>query len=374
MPSTIYSLNIDYRLNTFPTEEELRLKLINPLEKLAGTEFLGNAIKHKKSLSLILHSKDENKNYMIVIRVYNQDIPEDKILMTILFESPKKLEDVFGLTSREDLEEYLKDKFEDVFGTSSESSNFFPVLRRGLKDSPYLRTSDDRLIEYGFKEVCFSQRSEYQLVQIANTNDFGRFLILDGLVNYAESDRVDYTHNLMCLNSGFESKYKDANVLILGGGDGALMNELLCLKNPPKMVTMIEIDEVVMDAVNEHMPDVCGPYLRRDNRKGPRHNIIVGDAVAFIKEQIEKGSEYDFVFGDLTDMPVSTGSRSNELWGFLKMIIEMGVKLLKPDTGYYMTHCIGINATEAIEEYEKVLKQIYNAKCTFNQTDRKSVV
>ena len=45
--------------------------------------------------------------------------------------------------------------------------------------------------------------------------------------------------------------YADKEVLILGGGDGALLHELL--KEKPKFVTMVDIDEVVIDACKEHM-------------------------------------------------------------------------------------------------------------------------
>ena len=45
--------------------------------------------------------------------------------------------------------------------------------------------------------------------------------------------------------------YAKKDVLILGGGDGALLNELL--KEDPKFVTMVDIDEAVMRACKEHM-------------------------------------------------------------------------------------------------------------------------
>ena len=44
---------------------------------------------------------------------------------------------------------------------------------------------------------------------------------------------------------------KDKEILILGGGDGALLYELL--KENPKFVTMVDIDDVVMTACREHM-------------------------------------------------------------------------------------------------------------------------
>ena len=64
------------------------------------------------------------------------------------------------------------------------------------------------------------------------------------------------------------------------------MNELQKLEDGPAFVTMVDIDVCVMDAVAQYMRSVCGPYLDRDNREGPRHKLIVGDAVQFLKDCI----------------------------------------------------------------------------------------
>ena len=56
---------------------------------------------------------------------------------------------------------------------------------------------DDRLIEYGFEKVLFSKHSDFQHIQIVETIDFGRLLILDDQTNLAENDTVASTHTLM---------------------------------------------------------------------------------------------------------------------------------------------------------------------------------
>ena len=122
-----------------------------------------------------------------------------------------------------------------------------PAIKRCLPRSPYLRSSDDRLLEYNWTKLLFSERSAFQLVEIYGTRDFGNCLVLDGFINLAESD-LSYTRNLMCHG---KHDYNDKEVLILGGGDGALLHELL--KEKPKFVTMVDIDEVVIRGCKEHM-------------------------------------------------------------------------------------------------------------------------
>ena len=82
-----------------------------------------------------------------------------------------------------------------------QSPNFIPTLIRGTPTnlSPYLTTSDDRVVEYGIKEMLFDHKSTYQRVQIVKTVDHGNVLVLDGAVNLAENDTKPYTHSLMNL-------------------------------------------------------------------------------------------------------------------------------------------------------------------------------
>ena len=112
---------------------------------------------------------------------------------------------------------------------------------------------DDRILEYNWTKLLFSERTPYQLVEIYGTKDFGNCLVLDGFMNLAESD-LSYTRQLMCHG---HYDYADKEVLILGGGDGALLHELL--KEKPKFVTMVDIDEAVIRACKEHMR--CDPWL-----------------------------------------------------------------------------------------------------------------
>lgn len=64
--------------------------------------------------------------------------------------------------------------------------------------------------------------------------------------------------------------YDGKNICILGGGDGALLFELL--KENPKFVTMLEIDEMVMQACNVHLKSICGNVL--ETRKGKNFEVI----------------------------------------------------------------------------------------------------
>merc|ERR1711963_1000593 len=192
-----------------------------------------------------------------------------------------------------------------------------PPIQRCLPRSPYLRTSDDRLLQMAWKKLLFSERTPYQLVEIYSTLDFGNVLVLDGFANLAESD-LAYTHSLMC--KGVQD-YAKKDVLILGGGDGALLHELL--KEEPKFVTMVDIDEAVMRSCKEHMRFACGDVL--DKFETEKYKIIA-------------------VHGNDTST-----------WNFVRTVVRTSLFLL-PIGGKYLTHINGINSPNSIALFAKMVE------------------
>lgn len=245
--------------------------------------------------------------------------------------------------------------------------NVMPIISRCSKSiSPYLTTSDDRIVEYGVQCSVFDQKSLYQRVQIFSTIDHGNVLILDGAVNLAEKDTVSYTHTLMNIPQDLHH-YEDARVLILGGGDGGLLQEVLSLEQNVQEVIMVELDELVMEACSKHMRSVCGSYLDKDKRSGNNYSIIVGDAIKFMQEKQSLNEEFGIIFGDLTDVPVEPDSKSHvhsvsspnqETWSFIEKILNLAFSILKPITGKYYTHCNGKSVPFILQKYENLLSSI----------------
>ena len=85
---------------------------------------------------------------------------------------------------------------------------------------------------------------------------------------------------------------------------------------------------------------------------------------------------FDFIIGDLTDVPVSSVSdeSSRDTWNFLKYVLELSVKLIKPNTGKYLTHFNGKSVPNLIHEYEQMLENLSvptdrALKCTFSRSE-----
>jgi spermine synthase len=226
------------------------------------------------------------------------------------------------------------------------------ALKRGLKIDTYFYSS-----EYDMDKILYDKRSPFQHIQIIHSVNFGNLLVLDDFQNLAESDLV-YTESIM--RRGVEN-YAGKEILILGGGDGALLHELR--KENPKMVTMIEIDDMVMQACKIHLRSACGDTL--DNYKGENYEIIVGDCVAYMEKCYDAKKYFDYVFADLTDIPISTAPEG-ELWDFIRKILNASFNIIRK-TGKYMTHGNGSSSPAALKMYENVLGTLQH-RVTFTKT------
>jgi spermine synthase len=234
-----------------------------------------------------------------------------------------------------------------------------PVLKRGSDVPLYYTSSDDRLFEYDFDRIVFDKKTEYQQVRILHSSTLGNALFLDDLQNLAEGD-LAYTQGLM---NHPKLAYGDKEILILGGGDGGLLHELL--KEKPKFVTMVDIDGVVMDSCRQHLRGACGSTL--DNFEGDNYRVIVGDCLKYMEDAIGQNKTFDVVFNDLTDIPLSSEQSvgGSDLWAFIRRILGLAFKCLKPE-GIYLNHAIGAGCVAALEEYESVLRNL-EQKVTFSR-------
>ncbi|XP_022661400.1 spermine synthase-like [Varroa jacobsoni] len=234
-----------------------------------------------------------------------------------------------------------------------------PHLKRGPPVANYYTSANERLFEYDFEEILFEKKSDFQEVKILKSPTMGAVLFLDDLQNLGECD-LPYTHGIM--NFG-DYSYTDKEILILGGGDGGLLHELL--KEKPKFVTMIDIDDVVMKSCRKFLRGACGDAL--DSYEGDNYQVIVGDCLKYMDKYANEGRKFDAIFGDLTDVPIVTGENGNEQqheqWQFLSKVVNDSLKLLKVG-GVFQNHATGKGCGNALETYENFLKTLKDTHFT----------
>lgn len=163
------------------------------------------------------------------------------------------------------------------------------------------------------KGSLYSKKSEFQQVDIFKSKTLGNVLTLDGLMMTTEADEFFYhemiTHIPLCSHKNPE------NVLVIGGGDGGTVREVL-LHDTVKNVDLCEIDGLVIESSKEFLPTIAG---KLDDK---RVNIYVEDAIEFIKD---KKNCYDVVLIDSTDpMGPGEGLFTEEFYTNVKESLKEG--------------------------------------------------
>lgn len=145
-------------------------------------------------------------------------------------------------------------------------------------------------LTFGVEGVLFDRQSDFQRVQVLQTDAFGRLLTLDGLVMLTERDEFVYhemlTHPALCLLD------RPRRALVVGGGDGGTVREIL-RHGSIEHVDLVEIDPMVIEASKQYFPTVASAF------DDPRLSVHVQDAAAFVEEAPD--GTYDLITVDSTD-------------------------------------------------------------------------
>jgi spermidine synthase len=138
--------------------------------------------------------------------------------------------------------------------------------------------------------VLFKETSPYQTVSVYDTHAYGKMLAIDNMIMCTERDEFHYHE--MIVHPALQAHGKAENVLVIGGGDGGTIREILRYPNV-KNVTMVEIDDVVIRASKEWLPQISKEF------NNPRLNLIVGDGIEFVKKAAPE--TYDVIIIDGSD-------------------------------------------------------------------------
>ncbi|MFQ5356611.1 MAG: polyamine aminopropyltransferase [Mariprofundaceae bacterium] len=140
------------------------------------------------------------------------------------------------------------------------------------------------------KEHIFHEQSDYQRIDILDTYAYGRVMTLDGLVMLTERDEFIY-HEMMAHIPIF-SHPDPRRVLIIGGGDGGTLREVL--KHPDvEQCVMVEIDKAVVEASRRFLPTLASALDH------PKARLYFENGIDFVNKA-DEGS-FDVILIDCTD-------------------------------------------------------------------------
>ena len=134
------------------------------------------------------------------------------------------------------------------------------------------------------------KKSKYQEIVVADLEDFGRSLILDGYIQSAELDEYIYHESLV--HPAMVLHPNPRKVLIIGGGEGATLREVLKHRTVERVV-MVDIDEDVVNVAKQYLEQ-----MHMNAFDDPRAQVVIADGKAYIEKC---GEQYDVIILDLTD-------------------------------------------------------------------------
>lgn len=201
------------------------------------------------------------------------------------------------------------------------------------------------------KKQVYSQQSEFQRIDLFDSEEFGRFLTLDGLMMLTEKD--EFIYHEMIVHVPMATNLKARNVLVIGAGDGGTVRELTRYRTIEN-IDMVEIDKTVVDVCRKYLPQTA---CRLDD---PRVHLYFEDGLRFVRT---KQNTYDLIIVDSTD-PFGPGEGlfTREFYGnCFNALTGSGILVNQHESPYYDVYAQSMKrAHKRIREFFPICR-VYQA-------------
>ncbi|WP_026487594.1 polyamine aminopropyltransferase [Caldanaerobius polysaccharolyticus] len=188
----------------------------------------------------------------------------------------------------------------------------------------------DQKISVRVLETLYSARSDYQEVAVYKTAQYGTLLALDDIIQTTEKD--EFVYHEMITHVALNTHANPERVLVIGGGDGGAIREVLKHKSVKK-ATLAEIDRMVVEVSKRFLPAIS---CALDDE---RADVQICDGIKYIQEH---KNEFDVIIVDSTD-PIgpAVGLFSGQ---FYKMVYDAlkddGIFVAQTESPFYNTALI----------------------------------
>lgn len=138
-------------------------------------------------------------------------------------------------------------------------------------------------------DILHTEESEFQKVDVIETNQFGTMLVLDGMV--MTTDKDEFVYHEMISHVAMNTHPNPKKVLVVGGGDGGAIREIIKYPSVEKAV-LAEIDGRVIEVSKKYLPDIAAGL------SDPRVDVQVIDGIKHVQDFKD---EYDIILVDSTE-------------------------------------------------------------------------
>lgn len=195
----------------------------------------------------------------------------------------------------------------------------------------------------------YSGQSEFQRIDVFDSLEFGRVLVLDGFTMLTEKDEFMYhemiVHVPLCAHPAARS------VLVIGGGDGGTVRELTRYPGIDR-IDLVEIDEEVVEVCRKYLPQTASKLT------DPRVRIFFEDGLKYIRHH---EAEYDVIIVDSTD-PFGPGEGlfTREFYGnCFRALKDDGIMVNQHESPFYTDSAQAMQRAHARIVHSFPLARVY---------------
>jgi spermidine synthase len=195
---------------------------------------------------------------------------------------------------------------------------------------------------YDVEEILYKGKSKFQEIMVIKNPHFGKMLILDEVVQLTERD--EFFYHEMLTHIAMYAHPNPKKVIVIGGGDGGVVREVIKHKTVEK-VYFVEIDEEVINISKRFFPTVACSI------DDPRVEIKIMDGAEFVIKRPR--SDIDAVIIDSTD-----------IIGFARSLFTtdffIAVKNCLTDEGMFVTHTESLHFhKDMVIEIQEILRKVF---------------
>ncbi|MGM7703119.1 polyamine aminopropyltransferase [Pseudalkalibacillus sp. Hm43] len=180
------------------------------------------------------------------------------------------------------------------------------------------------------KRTLHTEQTDFQRLDMIETEEFGNMLVLDGMVMTTQKD--EFVYHEMVAHVPLFTHPNPKHVLVVGGGDGGVIREVLKHPSVEKAV-LVEIDGKVIEYSKKYLPEIAGDL------DDPRVDVQVDDGFMHIAKS---ENEYDVIMVDSTE-PVGPAAKLFERGfyeGISKALKEDGIFVAQTDNPWFKADLI----------------------------------
>ncbi|KEO83436.1 polyamine aminopropyltransferase [Tumebacillus flagellatus] len=180
------------------------------------------------------------------------------------------------------------------------------------------------------EKTLHTEQSEFQRIDLIETNQWGKMLVLDGMV--MTTDKDEFVYHEMITHLAMNTHPNPKRVLVVGGGDGGAIREIL--KYPSiETAVLAEIDGRVIEVSKEYLPEIAGKL------EDPRVDVQVVDGIKYIHDN---KNSFDVILVDSTE-PVgpAVGLFARDFYqGIYEALKEDGIMVAQSESPWFNSELI----------------------------------